>query len=182
MLSDRDLAERIGSRGWIEPFEPEKVRLGSAPSYGLSTMGYDLRLGQTFRFPDPDFEGVVDAIEPPDKLFLKPVEGPVVMPPHSFVLAHSFEMVRMPRDVGGLCVGKSTNRRMGLICETTPLEPGWHGQVTFEINNSLPVPIRLHPLMGIVQVLFFPLSSEPVGDYRQRGGKYQGQLGVTPAR
>ncbi len=69
--------------------------------------------------------------------------------------------------------------RCGLLVNTTPLEPGWHGHLTIEISNITPCPALVYAGEGIAQLEFEQLTSEPESDYEAKGGKYQGQ-GAEP--
>ena len=78
-----------------------------------------------------------------------------------------------------LCVGKSTYARCGIIVNVTPLEPEWEGHVTLEFSNTTNLPAKIYANEGVAQLLFFQ-SDEPCEvTYKDRGGKYQGQQGVT---
>ncbi|MCX8083284.1 MAG: dCTP deaminase, partial [bacterium] len=57
------------------------------------------------------------------------------IPPNSFILGRSVEYFRIPRDVIGLCFGKSTYARCGIVINVTPLEPEWEGYITIQIAN-----------------------------------------------
>jgi dCTP deaminase len=76
-------------------------------------------------------------------------------------------------------VGKSTYARCGIITNVTPFEPEWEGYVTLEISNTTPLPARIYANEGIAQVLFFKGEEEPEVSYKDKGGKYQKQVGVT---
>lgn len=77
------------------------------------------------------------------------------IPPNSFALTESIEVLEIPRDVTGLIVDKSTYRRCGIVMGATVLEAGWKGRVTLEISNSTPLPARIYAGEGLCQVLFF---------------------------
>jgi len=67
----------------------------------------------------------------------------------------------------------------GIIVNVTPLEPEWEGHVTLEFSNTTPLPAKIYANEGVAQMLFFE-SDEVCGtSYKDRGGKYQGQVGVT---
>jgi len=87
----------------------------------------------------------------------------------------------MPRHVLGICLGKSTYARAGIITNFTPFEPGWEGHVTIEISNTTPLPAKIYANEGIAQVLFFE-GEEPEVSYADRKGKYQAQTGITFAK
>jgi dCTP deaminase len=101
----------------------------------------------------------------------------------SFALARSIGYFRVPKNVVGICLGKSTYARVGIITNFTPLEAGWEGQLTIEISNTTPLPALVYANEGIAQVLFFEGRPASVGyGDREGGGKYQGQRGITKAR
>jgi len=106
----------------------------------------------------------------------------VLLPPHSYMLASTQEYFRIPRDVMVICLGKSTYARCGAIVNTTPIEPGFEGNVVIEIANTAPLPCRIYLDEGIAQFLFLRGDRPCEVSYGDRGGKYQGQTGVTSAR
>ena len=86
---------------------------------------------------------------------------------------------RIPRNVLTICLGKSTYARCGIIVNVTPLEPEWEGHVTLEFSNTTPLPARIYANEGVAQMLFLESDEECEISYKDRGGKYQGQKGVT---
>ena len=92
------------------------------------------------------------------------------------------EYFRIPRTVLTVCLGKSTYARCGIIVNVTPLEPEWEGHVTLEFSNTTPLPARIYANEGVAQMLFFESDEACATSYRDRGGKYQGQRGVTLPR
>ena len=153
-------------------------------SFGLSSFGYDARLAPAYKLFTPVTGGptIIDPKNIDERCFQNFTGDSIVMPPHSFMLGHTVEYFRIPDDVMVVCLGKSTYARCGLIVNVTPLEPGWEGQVTIEISNTTPLPAKIYGNEGIAQFLFFKGSNRPSVTYADRNGKYQGQLGVTPAR
>jgi dCTP deaminase len=81
-----------------------------------------------------------------------------------------------------VCVGKSTYARCGIIVNVTPFEPEWEGIVTLEVSNTTPLPAKIYANEGIAQVLFFESDEECAVSYKDKQGKYQGQVGVTLPR
>jgi deoxycytidine triphosphate deaminase len=67
----------------------------------------------------------------------------------------------------------------GIIVNVTPLEPEWEGHVTLEFSNTTPLPARIYANEGVAQMLFFESDEVCSTSYRDRGGKYMGQKGVT---
>jgi deoxycytidine triphosphate deaminase len=76
-------------------------------------------------------------------------------------------------------VHNSTYARCGIICNVTPLEPEWEGHVTLEFSNTTPLPAKIYANEGVAQMLFFESDEICETSYADRGGKYQGQRGVT---
>jgi len=176
--------EALARRGMIEPFTPRQVREVDGRqiiSYGLSSFGYDVRIaGEFYIFASLD-AAVVDPKDFPAHAMVRKEVGPheaVIIPPNSYALGRSLEYFRMPEDVVGICLGKSTYARAGIIVNVTPLEPGWEGHVTIEISNATPLPAKVYAHEGIMQVVFLR-GVRPGITYRDRGGKYQMQRGVT---
>ena len=78
-----------------------------------------------------------------------------------------------------LIVHNSTYARCGVIVNVTPLEPEWEGHVTLEFSNTTPLPAKIYANEGVAQMLFFESDEVCETSYADRGGKYQGQRGVT---
>jgi len=162
----------------IDPFVDDQVRAGVI-SYGVSSYGYDVRVGNEFKVFTNVFNTLVDPKNFDSKSFVDIVADECVIPPNSFALASTIEYFRIPRDVLTVCLGKSTYARCGIIVNVTPFEPEWEGTVTLEISNTTPLPAKIYANEGIAQVLFFQ-SDEPCEmSYADKKGKYQAQRGVT---
>jgi dCTP deaminase len=142
-------------------------------------MGYDIRVTDEYKVFTNVHQRVVDPkrFDPQSFVDLKGTE--CVIPPNSFALARSVEFFRMPRSIVGICIGKSSYARCGIVVNITPLEPGWEGHLTIEISNTTPLPARIYSHEGIAQVLFFEAGALPEVSYADRKGKYQGQEGIT---
>lgn len=171
----------------IEPFSPAQKRLGKI-SYGVSSYGYDIRVGTKFKIftPTPRSGGVsiVDPKAFSDDLFVEidtALTGSdhVIIPPNSFALCETVETIAVPRDILVICVGKSTYARCGLVLNVTPLEPEWRGKVTLEISNTTPLPAKVYANEGIGQLIFFKADMVCETSYADKGGKYQDQVGLT---
>jgi len=168
--------------GMIDPFVDSQVRYvdeGKIVSYGLSSYGYDIRVGSHFKI----FTNVNNSIVDPKSFnedALVDFEGDkCIIPPNSFALAVSVEYFRIPRNVLTLCIGKSTYARCGIIVNVTPFEPEWEGYVTIEISNTTPLPAIIYANEGIAQVLFLEGKEVCEVSYADRAGKYMKQQGIT---
>jgi hypothetical protein len=106
---------------------------------------------------------VVEGIEPAGEEEVFDISVPTL---HNFV-------------ANDLIVHNSTYARCGIIVNVTPLEPEWEGHVTLEFSNTTPLPAKIYANEGVAQMLFFESDEVCETSYRDRGGKYQGQRGVT---
>jgi dCTP deaminase len=180
--SDHWIRRMAQDHRMIEPFESGQVRdagAGRIVSYGTSSYGYDVRCAREFKI----FTNINSTIVDPknfDRQNFVDVESDVcIIPPNSFALARTVEYFRIPRNVLVVCLGKSTYARCGIIVNVTPLEPEWEGHVTLEFSNTTPLPAKIYANEGIAQMLFFESDEVCATSYKDRGGKYQGQKGVT---
>ena len=182
--SDRWI-RKMAAQGMIEPFEPNQVRYvdnRKIVSYGTSSYGYDIRCANEFKVFTNINSTIVDPKDFDPASFVDVVSDVCIIPPNSFALARTVEYFRIPRNVLTICLGKSTYARCGIIVNVTPFEPEWEGFVTLEFSNTTPVPAKIYANEGCAQVLFFEGDEECETSYRDRGGKYQGQVGVTLPR
>jgi dCTP deaminase len=183
VLCDRQIRELVK----IEPFE-EAVKRPGKVSYGVSSYGYDVRVGSHFKiFTATPRTGGITVVDPKkftDDLMVEVDTAKfgtdhIIIPPHSFALCETVEYLEIPRNVLVICVGKSTYARCGLIVNVTPLEPEWRGKVTLEISNTTPLPARVYANEGIAQLVFLKADQVCEKSYADKGGKYQDQGGLT---
>jgi len=186
--SDRWIRQMAEQHGMIEPFEPQLVRhvpseitrnMRPVVSYGLSSYGYDIRCAREFKVFTNINSTIVDPKNFDPRNFVEIEADECIIPPNSFALARTVEYFRIPRDVLTVCLGKSTYARCGILVNVTPFEPEWEGYVTLEFSNTTPLPAKIYAGEGCAQVLFFQSDEQCETSYRDRGGKYQGQVGVT---
>jgi dCTP deaminase len=180
--SDKWIRRMAESDRMIEPFEPQQVRhseKGRVISYGTSSYGYDIRCSNEFKIFTNINSAIVDPKQFDENSFVDFTGDVCIIPPNSFALARTVEYFRIPRNVLTVCLGKSTYARCGIIVNVTPFEPEWEGYVTLEFSNTTPLPAKIYANEGIAQVLFFESDEVCEISYADRGGKYQGQTGVT---
>ena len=181
--SDRWIREQAQQHGMIEPFEPGQIKHASdgsrIVSYGTSSYGYDVLCSSEFKIFTNINSAVVDPKNFDDRSFVDVKSDVCIIPPNSFALARTVEYFRIPRDVLVVCLGKSTYARCGIIVNVTPLEPEWEGHVTLEFSNTTPLPAKIYANEGVAQMLFYQSDEVCETSYKDRGGKYQGQTGVT---
>lgn len=190
-LSEADDSPQVG--GMIEPFFAKQIKQETRGgkqvdllSYGLSSYGYDVRLDIDLEI----FTNINNVSGDPKR----PAKGATVtaeihkdeygasfawLPANSFMLGHTMEYFRIPRDILVICLGKSTYARAGIIVNVTPLEPEWEGNVVLELSNTTSIPQKIYVMEGVAQFLFLEGDEECHTSYKDRGGKYQGQRGIT---
>jgi dCTP deaminase len=179
VMPDSWIKKMAVEKKMIEPFVDRQVSDGVI-SYGLSSYGYDYRVGNEFKILARNPLDVVD----PKNFAPKLVEDIttdtfVVIPPNCIAIARSVEYFRIPRNVITIAFGKSTYARCGILLNITPFEPEWEGYVTMSIVNTTSVPARVYANEGIAQVLFLESDEECAVSYADKKGKYQSQGGIT---
>ena len=180
--SDRWIQHMAESQDMISPFAANQIRERDGEkliSYGTSSYGYDVRCADEFKVFTNIHSAVVDPKHFDDKSFVDIQSDVCIIPPNSFALARTVEYFIIPEDVLTICLGKSTYARCGIIVNVTPLEPEWEGHVTLEFSNTTNLPAKIYANEGVAQMLFFQSDERCQTTYRDRGGKYQGQTGVT---
>ena len=190
VLCDTQIRELVE----IKPYAAAEKRQGKV-SYGVSSYGYDVRVGSRFKiFTPTPHTGDIAVVDPKrfsDEMMVEvDTETPghggedngsryIIIPPNSFALCETVEYISVPRDMLVICVGKSTYARCGLIVNVTPLEPEWRGKVTLEISNTTPLPARVYANEGVAQLIFLKAEQVCERSYADKAGKYQDQAGLT---
>ncbi|HZS47311.1 MAG TPA: dCTP deaminase [Blastocatellia bacterium] len=159
-------------------------------SAGLSSYGYDIRLAEDgFKVFSPISGTEIDPKKfDENSLVVPPLRTAEdgskywLLPPASYALGITVERFKMPRNVTGIAMGKSTYARAGLLVNTTPLEAGWEGRLVVEIANLANLPLRVYLNEGIGQVIFLQSDMDCDTSYADRAGKYQNQSGLTYAK
>lgn len=191
--SDRWIIEQSKTNQMIHPFSETLVRRVDDRriiSAGVSSYGYDVSLARDgFRVFSPISSTEIDPKRfDPNSLVEPPLRESDdgsrywLLPPHSYALGVTVETFRMPRNVTGCCYSKSTYARCGLIVNPTVLEAGWIGRLVVEFANTANLPMRVYAMEGILQILFFESDGDCATSYADRGGKYQGQVGLVTAK
>jgi len=185
LASGKDLLEIVSL--W-ENFLTTHQRGKDLCSCGLGYAGYDLRLSNQFRIPslyyvspgkdrsiiqprgmyvedsEPSlrrYNKTVSPLNPYEHYVDVVVESNIlVLPSYTTILAHSIEKIVVPENYLGICLGKSSYARIGLLVNTTPAEPGWRGNLVIELTNLSPWKIELRIGEGIAQMLFVKLTEK----------------------
>ena len=183
--SDSWIKKMAGEKNMISPFEPDQIKSlagNKVISYGTSSYGYDVRCSSNFKVFTNINSAVIDPKNFDTNSFVDYEGDTCIIPPNSFALASTIEYFKIPRSVLTICLGKSTYARCGIIVNVTPLEPEWEGHVTLEFSNTTTLPAKIYANEGVAQMLFFESDTVCETSYKDRGGKYQKQTGVTLPR
>lgn len=149
----------------------------------LGSTSFDIRLGTTFEVYLPACRRAVDSPQTligsyeSRRIDLDFLEHVILMPAQ-FMLAHSFEYIKLPVSLAADLDGRSSYARLGLEVHMTAgmIDPGFEGVVTFELFNAGPNPIKLFPGVRIAQLRFTPVS-KPNRPYSARHlAKYRRML------
>ena len=178
LLIDREIKAYCEQYRMIEPFS-DRLNSNGVISWGLSSMGYDIRVTEEFKVFTDVWNTLVDPKKFDPKSFVDIKASECIIPPNSFALARTVEYFRIPRNVVTVCVGKSTYARCGIIVNVTPFEPEWEGYAVLEISNTTPLPAKIYANEGIAQVLFFASEEACDVSYGDRKGKYQKQQSIV---
>lgn len=198
VLSDIEIRRLVMEKDMISPFQEGCVReipeyllhqKGNGPlkvlSFGLSSGGYDVRLEEEFKVFTNVYGNIIDPKRFNEQCLVDmPVieegnEKYIIIPPNSYALGLTVERFNIPRNVGVIVIGKSTYARCGIICNVTPIEPGFEGKVVIELANTTNLPAKVYANEGIAQFIFYYLDQDCEVSYGDRAGKYQGQNSLT---
>jgi len=180
--SDKWIRHMVAKHRMIDPFvenQVSKMANDKIISYGMSSYGYDVRCANEFKVFTNINSAIIDPKNFAKESFVDLKTNVCIIPPNSFVLARTIEYFRIPRNVLTICLGKSTYARCGIIVNVTPLEPEWEGYVTLEFSNTTNLPAKIYANEGVAQMIFLESDEACEISYKDRGGKYQGQTGVT---
>lgn len=123
----------------------------------------DLRLGTHFLFPRvPPRAYYCPDEESKDSFHMRvhvPLGDYLIIPPHHTVLGATLEFIKLPYDVSGEILTKSSVARTFILIETAPwIHPNYRGCLTLEIANVSNTAILLYPGRKIGQLILIHLA------------------------
>lgn len=146
----------------------------------------DLRLGNHFLFPPLPSTPAVDVrdSDPSHRDLSVHIrnEEKLVLPAHQTVLGVTQEFIKLPYDVSGQILTKSSVARTFMVIETAPwIHPNYRGCLTLEIANVSSTALILHPWMAIGQLILMSIDDPEEGE--ELSGSYIGPVRPeSPAR
>lgn len=157
--------ETLAGRGFQISPRPDLDELASSGAASL-----DLRLGCWFltlrqtRVPMLDVYEDEHGIPSEARLAKKhyiPLGESFILHPRAFVLGATLEWVRLPKDLAGYVIGRSSWGRRGLIIATaTGVHPGFAGCLTLELTNVGEIPISIKPGTTVCQLFVHTAESD----------------------
>jgi len=121
----------------------------------------NLRLGNHFLLPQsppPPFIALNETGSDQTRVHV-PWGEYLVLPPHHTVLGATLEFIKLPLDLSGQILTRSSIARTFVIIETAPwIHPGYRGCLTLEIANVSNTPVLLHPGIPIGQLLLLTVD------------------------
>jgi dCTP deaminase len=144
----------------------------------------DLRLGTHFLLPQVPPQPFVDPTSPNASVqsYLRlhiPLGSYFVLPAHQTVLGATLEYIKLPFDVSGQILTKSSVARMFMVIETAPwIHPLYRGCLTLEIANVSNTAIVLYPGTPIGQLIFFEVTGSEAAE--KLSGSYVGPVYPEP--
>ena len=169
ILSDTTLKRLIESRELVvDPIDEKSIQPASI----------DCRLGNHFLVIE---HNSMDILTMDSEIRYREFEGAAItIPPHSFLLATTFEYVKLPNNVTAFVEGRSSIGRIGLFIQNAGwVDPGFEGRLTLELYNANSLPIKLQEGRRLCQLVFCKMDQAARSPYH---GKYQGQDRTTGSR
>ena len=175
LLVDKTLREAISTgKILIDPFDPSLIQPNSI----------DVRLGNTdCRYVSPGYSNTINPANEAPRSVSRQVDK-VVIKPGEFVLVETIEYVKLPSNVYGIIMGKSSTGRLGIDVENAGLvDSGFEGTLTLELYNKT----RSHtyvllPGFPIAQILFYSCDEVETPYSERKSARYLGQRGATSYR
>lgn len=171
ILGETEIRRRIDEGDLtVEPFVPDNVEPASI----------DLRLHTSFTKMYANGPSI--DTRDPDSITTNSFDAEsITLSPGETVLASTFEHVELPDDLIGQVVGRSSIGRLGIVVHKTAgfIDPGFRGQITLELENESPNPVRLHVGDRICQIWFAEVSGVETPYGAERDSQYQDQSGAT---
>lgn len=123
----------------------------------------DLRLGTYFLLPQvppvPFTYPCKDSAKQSHVRVHVPLGSYLVVPSHETVLGSTLEFIKLPSDLCGEILTKSSVARTFTVIETAPwIHPCYRGCLTLEIANASNTPLILYPGRYIAQLILMTLE------------------------
>ncbi len=183
VVSKREIARRLD----LEIEEDQSLVVTPLGKDALSADSVDMTLGTHFLLPRvPPLPFVtLDRSELHSGQFRVhvPLGKYLVVPAHQTVLGATLEYLKLPADLSGQILTKSSIARTFMVIETAPwVHPLYRGCLTLEIANVSNTPLLLHPGVQVGQLILMTVDGVNLAEEREKklGGKYLGPVYPEP--
>jgi dCTP deaminase len=162
-------------------------------SYQIQPASLDVRLGTDFLIIKIGKITYLDPLEDPeivkskvekytDRYKILNKNDCFILHPNEFILGCTLEYVKLPKDIAARIEGRSSWGRLGISIHATAgfIDPGFCGNITFELKNMGKTPIPLYPGIRMAQLSFFEVVNEESDPGYK--GKYFESFGVVPSK
>lgn len=157
------------------------------PQDALSADSIDLTLGTHFLLPQvpPLPFATLDKSESHSGQFRVhvPLGKYLVLPAHQTALGSTLEYIKLPADLSGQILTKSSIARTFVAIEAAPwIHPLYRGCLTLEIANVSNTPLLLHPGVPVGQLILMTVHGVDLVEESTHplGGKYLGPVFPEP--
>lgn len=189
LMNDRDIqlaletGELVITPQWSYDIQPASIDLQLGPN--IRTLGVrDWCYADDIHIDPENSESLLSLDRMSTHIFLR--DEPFILLRNAFILGHTRQTITLPPNIAARVEGVSTLGRIGLLTHSTAgwIDPGFSGQITLELKNVGPFPIKLTSGMRICQLAFFRMDTPSMHPYGSKslGSRYQGQTGVTTAK
>ena len=138
------------------------------------TDSIDLRLGNYFLLPQvPPLPFIYPSKNSAKQSHVRvhvPMGSYLVVPAHETVLGVTLEFIKMPTDLSGEILTKSSVARTFMVIETAPwIHPSYRGCLTLEIANVSNTPLVVYPGRLIGQLILMKLETQKPSEPKLTG-------------
>ena len=180
---DKWIRRMAEQHGMIEPFEPGQVKLRDGNkliSYGTSSYGYDVRCAREFKIFTNINSTIVDPKSFDPTSFVDIQADVCIIPPNSFGAGtHRRIFPYSAASTYGLPRQKYVRALRHHRERNAAGAPSGRGMSRWSFPIRRRCRQKSTPMKVWPQMLFFESDEECETSYKDRGGKYQGQQGVT---
>src|ERR1035438_2825474 len=154
ILKETEIQRRLK----LEITDKESLVITPRPRQGaFDSDSVDLRLGCHFLMPqmppDPGWGSAQVGGHSYTRVHV-PLGSYFVVPSHETVLGATLEFIKLPKDLSGQILTKSSVARCFMVIETAPwIHPLYRGCLTLEIANVSNTPLTIFPGLPIAQLV-----------------------------
>jgi dCTP deaminase len=154
VITRREISKRLK----LNASNPKGIVITPLSKGAFSEESVDLRLGTRFllpQVPPPPYVDLNKKASPPNHLSVHVPRGKyLVLPAHETILGATLEFIKLPYDLSGMILTKSSVARAFVVIETAPwIHPFYRGCLTLEIANVSNTPVLLYPGEPIGQLI-----------------------------